>query len=101
VWGVVLRVGFGALTARLGPPPRRARLTSRRTWRKIGTRDRHRVLSATLCDTSGKSFGPGRIVAWSSSSSSVASVTPLAGSYSATVKGKKGGSAINKATSEG
>ena len=59
------------------------------------------VLTATLADASGKSIGPGRVVTWTSSSSSVASVTPLAGSYSATVKGNKEGTAIITVTSEG
>ena len=59
------------------------------------------VLTATLRDASGKSIGPGRVVTWTSSPSSVASVTPVAGSYSATVKGNNEGTATITVTSEG
>ena len=59
------------------------------------------VLTATLADASGKSIGPGRVVTWTSSASSVASVTPKVGSYSATVKGNKEGAATITVTSEG
>jgi len=59
------------------------------------------LLTATLADASGKSIGPGRVVTWTSSSSSVASVTPRVGTYSATVKGNKEGTATITATSEG
>jgi uncharacterized protein YjdB len=59
------------------------------------------VLTATLADASGKSIGPGRVVTWTSSAPSVASVTPMAGSYSATVKGNKEGAATITVMSEG
>lgn len=59
------------------------------------------VLTATLRDASGKSIGPGRVVTWTSSSSSVASVTPMVGGYSATVKGNNEGTATITVTSEG
>ena len=59
------------------------------------------VLTATLGDASGKSIGPGRVVTWTSSSSSVASVTPVVGSYSAAMKGNNEGTATITATSEG
>ena len=59
------------------------------------------VLTATLRDASGKGIGPGRVVTWASSSSSVAAVTPMVGSYSATVKGNNEGTATITVTSEG
>ena len=59
------------------------------------------VLTATLADASGKGIGPGRVVAWTSSASSVASVVPVVGSYAATVKGNKEGTATITVTSEG
>ena len=59
------------------------------------------MLTATLADASGKSIGPGRVVTWTSSAPSVASVTPMAGSYSATVKGNKEGAATITVMSEG
>ena len=61
----------------------------------------HLTLTAALTDASGKDIGPGRVVTWTTSASSVASVTPKTGSYSATVKGNKEGAATIIVTSEG
>jgi uncharacterized protein YjdB len=59
------------------------------------------VLTATLADASGKSIGPGRVVTWTSSGSSVASVVPMTGSYRATVTGNREGTATITVTTEG
>jgi uncharacterized protein YjdB len=59
------------------------------------------TLTATLKDASGRDIGPGRAVTWTSSDPSIASVTAKTGTYSATVKGNKEGTAIITATSEG
>lgn len=59
------------------------------------------TLTATLKDASGKNVGPGRALAWTTTDSMVASVVPKAASYSATVTGKRGGTAVITATSEG
>lgn len=58
------------------------------------------TLQATLRDASNATIGPGRVVTWTTSDSSIASVTPTAG-YSATVRSNKAGTAIITATSEG
>lgn len=59
------------------------------------------TLTAALEDASGKDIGLGRVVTWTTSASNIASVTPKTGSYSATVKGKKEGTATITVTSEG
>jgi len=59
------------------------------------------TLTAGLTDASGKDIGPGRVVTWTSSAPNIASVTPKAGAYTATVKGNKAGTATITATSEG
>ncbi|HEV8449775.1 MAG TPA: Ig-like domain-containing protein, partial [Gemmatimonadaceae bacterium] len=66
----------------------------------IGKND-NLALTASLTDASGKDIGPGRVVTWTSSDPSIASVTPKAGTYGATVKGNKEGAATITATSEG
>jgi uncharacterized protein YjdB len=59
------------------------------------------TFTAALADASGKDIGPGRTLTWTSSEPSVASISPKAGTYSATAKGNKEGSATITATSEG
>jgi uncharacterized protein YjdB len=59
------------------------------------------TLTAVLKDASGKDIALGRVVTWTTSDPSVASVTPKTGTYSATVKGNKEGTATISATSEG
>jgi uncharacterized protein YjdB len=59
------------------------------------------TLTAALTDASGKDIAPGRVVTWTTSDPSVASVAPKAGTYSATVRGKKEGTTTITATSEG
>jgi len=58
-------------------------------------------LTADLKDASGKVITLGRVVTWTSSDPSIASVTPKTGTYSATVTGIKEGTATVTATSEG
>jgi len=64
-------------------------------------RNENLSLSAVLKDASGKVIDLGRVVTWTSSDPSIASVTPKSGTYNATVKGNKEGTAIVTATSEG
>jgi len=59
------------------------------------------TFTASLADASGKDVGPGRVVTWTTSASNVASVTPKTGTYSATVKANKEGTATITVTSEG
>jgi uncharacterized protein YjdB len=59
------------------------------------------TLTVTLEDASGKDIGPGRVVTWTTSAPSVAAIAPKAGTYSATVRGNKEGTATITATSEG
>jgi len=59
------------------------------------------VLQATLKDASNGAIGPGRVVTWTASDNSVVTLTPTAGTYSATVKGKKAGTVTITAASEG
>jgi lactocepin len=59
------------------------------------------TLTVTLKDASGKDIAPGRVVAWTTSAPSVAAISPKAGTYSATVRGNKEGTATITATSEG
>jgi len=66
----------------------------------IGKND-NLTLTAALKDASGRDVGPGRAVTWTTSDPSIASVTAKTGTYSATVKGNKEGTATITATSEG
>jgi uncharacterized protein YjdB len=66
----------------------------------IGKND-NLTLTAALRDASGRDIGLGRAVTWTTSDPSVASVTSKTGTYSATVKGNKEGTATITATSEG
>jgi trimeric autotransporter adhesin len=59
------------------------------------------ALQATLADAFNATIGPGRVVAWTASDTSLVTITPTAGTYSATVKGKKAGTVTITATSEG
>jgi len=59
------------------------------------------VLQATLKDASNAAIGPGRVVTWTTSDNSIVTLTQTAGTYNATVKGKKAGTATITATSEG
>jgi uncharacterized protein YjdB len=59
------------------------------------------VLQATLKDASNGAIGPGRVVTWTTSDNSIVTLTPTAGTYNATVKGKKAGTVTVTATSEG
>ncbi len=59
------------------------------------------VLQAILKDASNAAIGPGRAVAWTTSDNSIVTLTPTAGSYTATAKGKKAGTVTITATSEG
>jgi len=59
------------------------------------------MANTQLKDASGKDIALGRVVTWTTSDPSVASVTPKTGTYSATVKGNKEGTATISATSEG
>jgi len=59
------------------------------------------VLQATLKDASNAAIGPGRVVTWTTSDNSIVTLTQTAGTYTATVKGKKAGTATITATSEG
>lgn len=81
------------------PPPVASVAISPANPPAIGKND-NLTLTAALTDASGKDIGPGRVVTWTSSEPSIASVTPKAG-YSATVKGNKEGTATITATCEG
>lgn len=59
------------------------------------------TLTASLEDAAGQSIGAGRTLTWATSDPSIASVTPKAGTYGATVKGNKAGTTTITATSEG
>jgi trimeric autotransporter adhesin len=59
------------------------------------------VLQATLKDASNAAIGPGRVVTWTASDNGMVTLTPTAGTYSATLKGKKAGTVTITATSEG
>jgi len=59
------------------------------------------VLQATLKDASNAVIGPGRVVAWTSSDNSIVTITPTAGTYNATVKGKQAGTVTITVSSEG
>ncbi len=59
------------------------------------------VLQAALKDATNAAIGPGRVVTWTTSDTSVVTVTPAAGAYSATVRARKAGTATITATSEG
>ncbi len=59
------------------------------------------TLTVALKDASGKDIGLGRVVTWTSSDPSIASVAAKAGTYSATVKGNKEGTATITAASDG
>lgn len=59
------------------------------------------TLQATLKDASGAVIGPGRVVAWTTDTSGIVTITPSASGYSVTVKGDSPGTVIVTATSEG
>src|SRR5262249_10038649 len=59
------------------------------------------TLQATLKDVTNKVIGSGRVVTWTTSDPTVATITPTAGTYNATVKGIKAGTVTITATSEG
>jgi uncharacterized protein YjdB len=60
------------------------------------------TLQATLKDATNKVIGPGRVVTWTTSDATgIVTITPVAGTYSVTVKGNKIGTVTVTATSEG
>ncbi len=60
------------------------------------------TLQATLKDASNAPIGPGRVVVWTTTDTTgTVTITPMAGMYSAMVKGKTAGTVIITATSEG
>jgi trimeric autotransporter adhesin len=65
------------------------------------TKNQSVVLQAALADASHNGIGSGRVVVWTASDSTLVTITPMAGAYSATVKGKKAGTVTITATCEG
>ena len=95
-----ITVSRGADPAPQGPGPVASVGISPSKPPSIGKND-NLTLTAALKDASGNDIGPGRVVSWTSSEPSIASVTPKSGAYTATVKGNKEGTATVTATSEG
>ena len=93
-------IARGADPAPQGPVPVASVRISPSNPPAIGKND-NLTLTASLTDASGKDIGPGRTVTWTSSDPSVVSISPKTGTYAATAKGNKEGTATITATSEG
>jgi uncharacterized protein YjdB len=59
------------------------------------------TLQATLKDAANKVIGPGRVVTWTATNNAIVSITPVAGTYSITVRASQVGTVTITATSEG
>lgn len=59
------------------------------------------TLQATLKDAANKVIGPGRVVTWTTTDNTIVTITPVAGTYSVTVKASQVGTVTITASSEG